>query len=372
MIDPVKISIDLINLKTITPNDNGAMELIIKILEPYGFKSTIKQFNKTRNLYIKFGTQGRNLCFLGHTDVVSEGDAAKWRFDPFKATIHDDILYGRGAVDMKGAIAAFIAAVVKFVPICNESISILLTSDEEGVGADGTIKMLKELETIDEKIDYSIVGEPTNPEFIGEMIKIGRRGSISFKLIVIGKQGHVAYPELADNPVTQIIKIAEKLVNLKLDEGNEFFAPSNLEVTSIDVGNSTTNLIPHSATANFNIRFNDLHDSYSLTDKIRDICNQISSKFELEIISSSESFILKPDNFALKAREIVSKLTGIDTIFSTTGGTSDARFMRNYAPVFEFGLINASAHQINESVKIADIYLLSDIYLELLKSYFKR
>ena len=407
-IDPVELACKLINCPSITPEDAGAMDIIINLLEPLGFKCDLQKFNHTLNLYAKYGNTGNNLCFAGHTDVVPAH--GQWSYNPFNAVIDNNILYGRGACDMKSAIAAFIAAIIKYLPDLREStpkliqesreecsgassgacplplsnaeqgagrarqrkqegcLSILLTSDEEGSGKDGTVKMLEYLSG--EKIDYAIVGEPTNPEVIGEMIKIGRRGSINFKLTVKGTQGHVAYPLLADNPITKLVKILDALTNLTLDDGNEFFDPSNLEITSIDVANNITNIIPEAATAAFNIRFNNIHTSKTLYNLVTTICSHNANNYILEVISHSESFLNEPDDFCLNAQKVVAKLTGKKTELSTTGGTSDARFITNYTKVFEFGLINKTAHKVDENVNIADIYLLTDIYYELISEYF--
>jgi succinyl-diaminopimelate desuccinylase len=375
----IALSEKLINFPSITPADAGIIDFLISILEPIGFKCHKLAFSEENhpeviNLYARYGTSSPNLCFAGHTDVVPVGDLKAWATDPFKATIIDNKLYGRGAVDMKPAVAAFIAAIKEVLENLDGfdgSLSLLITGDEEASAVNGTVKVLKWLKENNEKIDACIVGEPTNPERLGEMIKIGRRGSISYKLTVNGIQGHVAYPHLADNPITKLIDIL-KLIKQPLDKGTKEFQPSNLEITNIDVGNTATNVIPNQANANINIRFNNLHTAESLTSFIKDQCNKITSNYHLEILSLSDSFLTKDEFLSKIVTEAVKEVTNLTPELSTTGGTSDARFIKNYCPVIECGLINKTAHKVNEHVEVNDIINLSRIYRNAIEKFFKQ
>ncbi|MFN7039326.1 MAG: succinyl-diaminopimelate desuccinylase, partial [Alphaproteobacteria bacterium] len=352
-IDPIKLAQELIKFNSVTPANEDIVNYIISILEPLGFVCKKYIFNNVANLYARYGTKDPNFCFAGHTDVVPTGDLTKWSTDPFGGIIQNDILYGRGAVDMKGAIASFISAAAKFIEENDEfsnSISLLLTGDEEESSKDGMIPLLEELKKEHEELSFCLVGEPTNPSFMGEMIKIGRRGSINFELTVNGTQGHVAYPEYADNPIPKLMKILNIISEHKFDEGNEFFDKSNLEVTSIDVGNTATNIIPNSVKAKFNIRFNNIHSASSLTEFINITTSKISSNHQLKIISSSESFLCKNNELIEIVENAVKNVVKCDPILSTSGGTSDARFIKDYCPVIEFGLINKTAHKADENI----------------------
>jgi succinyl-diaminopimelate desuccinylase len=368
----LKILSDLIKFKSITPTDDGAIPYLVSILEPIGFKCEIVTFEDTMNLYAKFGNHNPNFCFAGHTDVVPTGEISKWKFDPFKATIEDNIIYGRGIVDMKGAIAAFISSAICFIDAKkpNGSISLLITGDEEGSAKNGTNKMLEYLHEKGEKITHSLVGEPTNPNIVGEMIKNGRRGSITFRLNVIGKQGHVAYPALAHNPIDDLTKILVNLKQYKLDDGNQYFQPSNLEIVQISADNKATNVIAESAQAVFNIRFNNEHNEDSLVKLIYDICANTTKNFNLEHNVSAQSFLNEDDNYIKIIKKSILQVIGKQPIVSTDGGTSDARFIKDYCPVIEFGLSNKTAHHINECSLVSEILKLEQIYYQILHNYF--
>jgi succinyl-diaminopimelate desuccinylase len=370
LVDAVELSRDLIRCPSVTPKEAGAIDLLIRNLGSIGFTNNKLVFGDVTNLYSKIGDTGPNFCFAGHVDVVHPG--VGWRHDPFAAHIDDDILYGRGAVDMKPAIAAFISATKRFTQHqeFNGSISLLISGNEEGNPEHGTPKLVEWLHDNNETIDHCLVGEPTNPDKIGEMAKLGRRGSICFTLEVEGKQGHVAYQENANNPLTMLVRILDKLSKLELDEGNERFLASNLEITNIDVGNESTNVIPGSARALFNIRFNDEHNIDSLYSMVNDICGGFADKFSLEYECDSNAFYCYDQRLADILTRSIHEITSIKPQFSTTGGTSDARFIKDICPVIEFGLINKTAHAINEHVRLKDIQTLEKIYLKILENYF--
>ncbi len=380
-IDPLELSKKLIACPSVTPLDEGVLGVLEKALTAMGFKCTRLKFDEpgydsVENLYARLGTNSPNFCFAGHTDVVPPGNIEMWTSHPFKPEVRDDILYGRGTSDMKCAIACFAAAVDKFIKnnTLNGSISFLITNDEEGIAINGTKKALQQLEKQKEKIDACIVGEPTNVENLGDTVKIGRRGSITFKLAVWGKQGHVAYPHLADNPISRMTKILHALDSHELDKGTEFFQPSNLEIVSVDVGNPADNVIPAMATAVFNIRFNDSHKSATLVKWIEGICESIcetgDAKYKLEHRVSGESFITKPGKLSELVSEAIKEVTGIKPELSTSGGTSDARFIKDYCPVVEFGVLNKTAHKVDENTSISDIYKLTDVYYKVLEKFF--
>jgi succinyl-diaminopimelate desuccinylase len=373
-LDPVQLAQKLISFPSITPVDAGAIDYLIEVLSGLGFKCQKVIFDDVTNLYARYGNLEPNFCFAGHTDVVPTGDVNSWSFDPFLGDVHDQKLYGRGAVDMKGAIACFIASVSEFIhdnPNFNGSISFLITGDEEGPAINGTIKMLDYLKDRQEKISLCLVGEPTSSEKLGDIIKIGRRGSICADIIVRGIQGHVAYPHLANNPVTGLVSILGLLKNTKLDDGNEEFQASNLEITNIEVGNNATNVIPASASASFNIRFNNIYNLQTIEKWIRDVCDNVPDiKYDLIIKNTAESFLTSDLTFGKIIQDAVFDTMGISAKFSTDGGTSDARFIKNHCPVIEFGLTNATAHKIDEHVSLEDIANLSKVYLNILKKYF--
>lgn len=374
MTSSVELAAKLISFKSVTPNDDGAISFLSELLKSHGYKIEIAEFGQTpiKNLYARIGTTSPNLCFAGHTDVVPVGDEKAWSVDPFGGVIKDGFLIGRGAVDMKTSIACFISAAKQFIDTHQNfgSISFLITGDEEADAIDGTVKMLKH---INDTLDHCIVGEPTNPSNLGEMIKIGRRGSATFTIRVDGTQGHVAYPHNADNPITHLVKILNELKSKKLDDGNENFDPSNLEIVTIDVGNKATNVIPAHATANVNIRFNNFHTPDSLYALISETCKKYADgKFEIIRHNPAESFITENSTFANLMAQSIKEVLGMDTVLSTTGGTSDARFIKDYCPVIEFGLVNESAHKIDEKVKIIDIENLTKIYYTFIRKYFQK
>lgn len=373
-IDPVELTKKLISFKSITPKDDGAIEHIAAILKKSGFECEILEFgDKVKNLYAKYINGVPNLCFAGHVDVVPPGELKDWISDPFKPEIRDGMLYGRGAADMKSGIAAFIAAIVDSVAgkfRFSGSISALITSAEESTEEHGTKAVLEWMKSKQKKIDFCIVGEPTSSEKLGDTIKIGRRGSATFKLICHGKQGHVAYPELADNPIYKMISILSRIKDTTFDTGNKYFQPSHCEITTIDVGNNTNNLIPSSIAAGFNIRYNNIQTLDGLYKLIDEICSSVTNDYKLSMQSSRNVFLSIPDRNTDIMLDAINKITGIDAVLSTNGGTSDAAFIKDICPVIEFGMINKTAHQVNECVSIDDIHKLTAIYKEFIKNYF--
>jgi succinyl-diaminopimelate desuccinylase len=367
--DPIALSQALMRTKSITPEEGGALDVLEAALKPLGFTCHRQRFADVENLYARKGTAAPNLCFAGHVDVVPPGDIAAWKHDPFEPTIEGNVLYGRGASDMKTAIAAWVVAASRCAT--QGSLSLLITCDEEGVATHGTKMMLEWLEKKGEKIDACIVGEPTNPNQLGEMIKIGRRGSVSFSLTVSGVQGHVAYPEKAANPITPLINLLQELKATELDKGTEFFPPSNLEITSVDVGNPAGNVIPAKAEAKFNIRFNDVHTGAKLVEWVEKLAKKhLHSIYNLQPSISAEAFFCPPKKVAPLVADAVEKVTGKRPEYSTTGGTSDARFIRHYCTELgECGLINETAHKVNESATLDDIRALTDIYEQVIKNY---
>ncbi len=375
--DCIGITSDLISCKSITPTNDGAIEKIEKILTGYGFTCKTLEFGKgklkVKNLYafLKYG-KGPNICFAGHTDVVPPGNISQWKTNPFLSTIKNNRLYGRGASDMKGAIGAYIEAIINLINYkknFNGTISLLITGDEEGEANYGTKKVIDWLIKRKIKIDFCLVGEPTNPKFLGEMCKIGRRGSLNGILNVYGTQGHVAYPERAINPMKSLLKYCD-ILNEPLDKGNDFFQASNLEITSIDVDNQVTNLIPSKALLRFNIRFNDNFNSKSLISLLRKRLDTIGDNYKLEVKVSGESFYNTSDKLSKSLSSAIYKVLKIKPEMSTSGGTSDARFISSICPVIEFGLVGNTMHQVNENVKISDVKKLSKIYFEFLKLIF--
>ena len=380
-IDPIELSQRLIRCPSVTPIEGGALDELQAVLERMGFSCTRLVFSDSGtpdvdNLYARIGEDGPNFCFAGHSDVVPPGQSSEWSGDPFSGMIADGKLFGRGASDMKSAIAAFVAATERFI---NEkfdkgrfSISLLITGDEEGPAINGTVKVLEWMEENNEKIDCCIVGEPTNPDFLGGMAKIGRRGSLTGWLTVFGTQGHTAYPHLADNPLSRLVKMLAPLSEETLDEGTKYFPPTTVAIASIDTGNSASNVIPNKATATFNIRFNDSRTSEEIENWLRNIFEEVGGKFELETACSSNAFITQPGALSEDLVASVKEVTGLSPELSTTGGTSDARFIRKYCPVIEFGGVGKTMHKINEHVEVEDIRVLSDIYFALLRRFFSR
>jgi len=382
-INELQLAKDLIKFPSITPMDAGAISFLSKKLKTLGFSCKVLEFKDKKskpikNLYARLGGKAPNLCYAGHTDVVPPGNIKDWTVNPFKPSIKNNHLIGRGANDMKSSIACFISAVNKFLKKNSKfkgSISLLITGDEEGLAINGTKKVVDYLKKKREKIDFCIVGEPTNPSKLGEMIKIGRRGSLSGKIEVFGTQGHIAYPHLSNNPINTMVKICKLLKEKKLDAGNKNFQPSNLEFTSINVDNKAHNVIPARAKAQFNIRYNNLHTANSLKKKInlmiKNICKKDKCKFKINFIANGDAFLTKPERTIFMAKNIIKKITKLTPKFSTTGGTSDARFIRKIAPCLEFGLVNKTMHKVDECVSIADLKKLTNIYKDILQEYFK-
>jgi succinyl-diaminopimelate desuccinylase len=382
-INELQLAKELIKFPTVTPVDAGIMKFLEKKLKTLGFKTKILEFKEknskpVKNLYARLGNKGPNFCYAGHLDVVPAGNLKDWTVNPFKPSVKKGYLIGRGANDMKSSIAAFVSAVSNFVGTkrkFNGSISLLITGDEEGVAINGTKKVVDYLRKKKEKIDFCLVGEPTNPNKLGEMIKIGRRGSMTGRLSIIGVQGHVAYPQRANNPSTALVQILKELKEIKFDNGTKDFQPTNLEITKINIDNSADNVIPGLANAKFNIRFNNKHTSSSIKKKIDTIIKKISnknkSKYKIDYSVSGEAFLTKPNNTTFMIRDIIKKITKIKPQLSTTGGTSDARFIRKIAPCLEFGLVGKTMHKVDEAVSLSDLKKLTLIYSNILQNYFK-
>ena len=382
-INELQLAKELISFPTVTPVDAGIMKFLEKKLKTLGFKTKILEFKEknskpVKNLYARLGNKGLNFCYAGHLDVVPPGNLKDWTVNPFKPSVKKGHLIGRGANDMKSSIAAFVSAVSNHVTNNEEfkgSISFLITGDEEGVAINGTKKVVEYLRKKKEKIDFCLVGEPTNPNKLGEMIKIGRRGSMTGRLSIMGIQGHVAYPQRANNPSTALVQILKEIKAIKFDKGTKDFQPTNLEITKINIDNSAENVIPGLANAAFNIRFNNKHSSTSIKKKINKIIKQIcirnKSKYKIDYRVSGEAFLTKPNSTTFMIRDIVKKITKINTKLSTTGGTSDARFIRKIAPCLEFGLVGKTMHKVDEAVSLTDLKKLTLIYTNILKNYFK-
>ncbi len=361
--DPLPLAQALIRCNSVTPADGGSQAVLAQALESLGFTVTHLRYGEIDNLFARIGTGGRHLCFAGHTDVVPVG-AANWRDDPFGGEVRDGVLYGRGACDMKGAIAAFVAGIAQHVaetPLTG-SISFLITGDEEGPAIDGTVKVLEWMQANNQIPDFCLVGEPTCPVKLGDMVKIGRRGSVNMWIEVFGTQGHVAYPHRADNPIHRLIRALDALTSAPVDAGSDWFEPSSLQITDIDVGNPTVNLIPASAKARLNIRFNEKHTGKDLIAWVRKTVGQYADSFEVKGIVSGESFVTKPGPMVDILRNAIVAATGVEPKLDTGGGTSDARFIANYCPVAEFGLVGATMHQTDERVPVAELRDLARIY----------
>ena len=380
--DPVALTQALVRCPSVTPAEGGALTLLENLLRPVGFDChrltmTEPGTPDVENLYARLGGSGPHLCFAGHTDVVPPGDATAWSHPPFAGVIAAGQLYGRGTVDMKGAIACFVAAVGRTLAGCKisgGSISVLITGDEEGPSINGTMKVLDWMVARGEIPDAAIVGEPSNPTVLGQEIKIGRRGSLSAEIVVLGKQGHAAYPELAENPVPKLVRILDRLSSLKLDDGTPDFQPSNLQVTMIDVRNTATNVIPAEARAKFNIRYNTLWTRPRLEAWVRTTCQDAAeltaAHFEITFSGTGDVFLTRPGALVDTMRDAVEHVTRRKPALTTNGGTSDARFIQAYCPVIEFGLTNALAHHIDERVAVADLEALTQIYEAFLQGYF--
>mgnify|MGYP001453776416 CR=1 FL=1 len=379
IIDATSLAQALIRCPSVTPKDEGALSILEESLKSLGFtchRMTFSDVNTpdVENIYARIGTQGPNFCYAGHTDVVPVGDQEGWTVEPFGGRVINGTLFGRGATDMKGGIACFISAVSQFLSQREKkfggSISLLITGDEEGPSINGTRKVLDWLKNRGETLDACIVGEPTNPSKLGEMVKIGRRGSISGWLTVHGTQGHTAYPHLAENPLPRLVAMLTAITSESLDSGTEHFQPSNLQLTTIDVGNTATNVIPSKVTAAFNIRFNDLHTSKSLIKFLKQKFDSVGGKYEVKFKITGEAFLTPPGRLSDLLCDAIKKTTGLEPTLSTTGGTSDARFIKDFCPIAEFGLISQSMHKVDENVQISDIKQLTEIYRALLNSYF--
>lgn len=377
--DPVDLAQALIRCPSVTPADEGAMDVLQSALEELGFTCHRLPFAtgnapEVQNLYARIGDRAPNFCFAGHTDVVPVGDANEWSVDPFAAEIKGDRLYGRGASDMKTAIAGFAAAAARFLESRDNgfpgSISLLITGDEEGEAVNGTVKVLEWLKEKGEVLDACLVGEPTNPETLGDMIKIGRRGSMTAFLTVHGASGHAAYPHLADNPVERLVKMLSAVLDKPLDDGTEHFQPSTAVVTTIDVGNPVANVIPARAEARINVRFNDLHTGAGVGTLLRQRLDDIGGDYDLDARVSGEPFLFPPGPLSNLVAGVVEKVTGKRPEFSTAGGTSDARFIKDHCPVCEYGMTNQTAHKADENALVSDIQLLSDIYQSVLDGFF--
>ena len=377
----LQLAKELIRFPSITPIDAGAMRFLAKKLTAIGFKCKILEF-KTRgsepvkNLYAKLNKSGPNFNFAGHMDVVPAGNTKKWTVNPFKPAVKGKYLIGRGANDMKSSIACFVSAVSKFKKNkFKGSISLLITGDEEGIAINGTKKVVEYLRKKKEKIDFCLIGEPTNQNKLGEMMKIGRRGSMTGYLTIYGIQGHVAYPHVAKNPTTVITKILNEIKSIKLDSGTKDFQPSNLEIVKVNTNNKADNVIPAEISATFNIRFNNRHSSNSLKKKINKIiknnCKRKKCSFKISYMVSGEAFITKPNKTTFMIQKIIKKITKIKPKLSTTGGISDARFIRKISPCVEFGLVGKTMHKIDETVSVSDLKKLTIIYQKILENYFK-
>ncbi|MGH1398273.1 MAG: succinyl-diaminopimelate desuccinylase [Alphaproteobacteria bacterium] len=366
----------LIACPSVTPEDAGAQEILAAELDALGFEIHHLPFEdetgRVPNLFARIGSAAPHICFAGHTDVVPPGAAEQWTYGPFTPTIKDGVIYGRGASDMKGAVAAFVVAAKEYLAgnTPKGSISLLITGDEEDIAVNGTVKVLEWMKDNGHTPDVALVGEPTNPAHLGQEIKIGRRGSLNGTLTVKGTQGHVAYQHLADNPMPRLIKLADALASHKFDTGSEFFPPTNLEITSIDVGNGASNIIPEKGIIRFNIRFNDQWSSTSLKAKIAELLEQTGAPYDIEFEGNAESFITKPDAWTQCVQGAVTDIAGKTPAYTTTGGTSDARFISQHCPTIECGAVNNSIHQIDENAKVSDLEALVQIYRRVLERYF--
>jgi succinyl-diaminopimelate desuccinylase len=381
---PLSLAQALLRCPSVTPEEGGALEFIASVLKEAGFEVHRPVFSEpgtpdVENLYARYGSGEPYLLFAGHTDVVPPGDVSRWRHDPFGAEIEGGALYGRGAVDMKGGIACMMAAALGFVrdnPGFAGSVGFLITGDEEGPAVNGTVKLLEWARARGERFDHCILGEPTNPDRLGDMIKIGRRGSLTGKLVVEGRQGHVAYPHLAENPIPGMLRLLDGLLREPLDRGSAHFDASNLEVTTVDVGNPATNVIPAEARATFNIRFNDLWMPQSLEEEIDRRLREAAGntvRYSLTVNpTNAVAFITEPNAFVGFISDAIAAETGRPPVLSTTGGTSDARFIVKHCPVVEFGLVGQTMHQVDECVAVADLDRLAAIYRKVLDAYFSR
>lgn len=382
--DPVALAQALIRCESVTPTEGGALTLLEGILTAAGFECHRMTFSEpgyadVENLYARLGKTGPNLCFAGHTDVVPPGNLEAWTSPPFAAEIRDGVLYGRGAVDMKGEVACFIAAVHRHLArgaTVPGSISLLITGDEEGDSVNGTVKVLDWLKARGEVLHDCIVGEPSSKAVVGDEIKVGRRGSLNGEIIVEGKQGHAAYPHKADNPVPKLARIIDRLSALRLDGGTAHFEPSHLTVTVISVPNTATNVIPGQARARFNVRYNDAHTRPRLEEQLRNVCAaaaaEVDARYSLTFSGTGDVFVTQPGPLLETMQVAVQEITGKAPLLSTAGGTSDARFIKDHCPVIELGLTNETIHQVDEHVAVDDLEILTRIYERFLELYFAR
>ncbi len=376
MIDPVALTAELIRRPSVTPEDAGALEHLAALLREAGFAVTWIDRGGVRNIHARWGEGSPVFGFNGHTDVVPPGEAHAWRHPPFAAEEEDGFLYGRGACDMKSGVAAFVAAAIGFVTETppEGSVVITLTGDEEGESIDGTRAILDWMAANGEGMDHCLVGEPTCPERMGDMMKIGRRGSMTAHLVAYGRQGHTAYPDRAKNPLPGLVRLLDRLAARTLDKGTAHFAPSTLAITTVDVGNAASNVIPAEARATVNIRFNDAHTGASLSDWIEEDADAVAAEFGVGIGArfriSGESFVTEPGPFTALVRDAVAAETGVTPAYSTSGGTSDARFVKDHCPVVEFGLVGTTMHQVDENVEVAHIHRLKAVYARILAAYF--
>ncbi len=380
--DPVALARALIQCRSVTPEEGGALTLLQSVLEPLGFvceRLTCREVGTpdVENLYARRGTAGPNLCFAGHTDVVPPGDLAAWTFDPFSAEIRDGVLYGRGAVDMKGAIACFVAAAARAIAAGEDmgSLSFLITGDEEGPSINGTVKVLQWLADRGERLDAAVVGEPSNPDALGDEIKIGRRGSVTGELVVHGVQGHAAYPHRADNPVPKLAQFISRLTGTRIDEGTRHFEPSNCQVTIVSVPNTAANVIPAFAKATFNIRYNDIWRRPTIEDWVRLQCEAAAlatgARYDVSFAGTGDVFLTERGPLVDTLASAVEAVTGRAPKLSTSGGTSDARFIKDFCPVVEFGLVNRTIHQVDECVALGDLEDLTGIYQRFIATFFE-
>jgi succinyl-diaminopimelate desuccinylase len=379
MIDPVALTQSLIACPSVAPKDEGAQAVLKKALADLGFDIYDLPFDgngsyRVENFFARKGTGSPHLCFAGHTDVVPAGDEDGWSVPPFSGQIVDGHVIGRGASDMKGDIACFVAALSQFIngySTLNGSISLLITGDEEADAVNGTVRVLDWMNKNGHVPDVCIVGEPTNPDRLGQEIKIGRRGSFTGRLTVRGIQGHVAYPDRADNPLPRLIKMLDALKSHIYDKGSAYFPATNLEVTTIDVGNPASNVIPAAGKATFNLRYSDRWSGEELEAQIRKILDSVTPDYELTVRRAAESFLTQPGEWTNLVAQAVENITGFKPLLTTSGGTSDARFIAPYCPVVEFGLINKTIHQVDENVAVDDLLKLTAIYKDVLINYFK-
>ena len=375
MIDPAILTADLIRCASVTPQEGGALQLLERLLTAHGFQCTRVDRGEVSNLFARWG-KGKTFGFNGHTDVVPVGDLKAWSVDPFGAENRDGFLYGRGATDMKSGVAAFAAAAIDFVKESppDGSVVLAITGDEEGPAKDGTVALLDWMQTQGERMDHCLVGEPTCPDVMGDMIKIGRRGSMNGYFTVTGVQGHAAYPHRANNPLPAMARLIDQLSTASLDAGTEHFDASTLAVVTMDTGNPATNVIPAQCRATVNIRFNDAHSGASLTNWLQEHADKVAKAFDvridLDVVISGESFITPPGELSDLVAHAVQVETNRTPVLSTSGGTSDARFVQHHCPVVEFGLVGKTMHQVDERVEIAQIHQLKSIYTRILRDYF--